>query len=90
VGGRGKCSLRMVVLDEKGSSDKVIVEVGKSYRLNYGKGNPNNQTIHVRGIVDDDIVVYRVWRRRWQSWHYVTEPMYFFELNESVIKEASR
>ena len=36
--------------------------------------DPGIGKIHVRGFVDEHIVVYRYWRRRKQYWQYMTIP----------------
>lgn len=46
---------------------------GKSLERFYNDGNINNAILHVRAIVDADIVVYRVWVRRRQVWSYRVE-----------------
>jgi hypothetical protein len=44
----------------------ALLQPGRKVRMNYGVGNPNNELRHVRAIVDDDQIVYRVWQyRRW-------------------------
>ena len=44
-----------------------LLQPGQSFHIFYYKGNPNNRLVHVRGIVDDQIVT-RSWgyhRCRW-------------------------
>lgn len=42
---------------------------GASFRVNYGRGNPNNRLFHVRGEVDGRAIV-RTWRTDKVSWRY--------------------
>ena len=61
--------------DEKLARD--MIEVGKAY-IKYPDlppRHPNRAKIHVRGIVDDDIVVYRRWSQAKRRWYYATEHM---------------
>lgn len=66
------------------------IEVGKSYRINYGVGNINNKLIHVRGIVDGDIVVYREWWKSKKYWRYFVNDMLYFDMLfwDGIMKEA--
>ena len=54
--------------------------VGKSYRLFYNEGNHNNKKMHIRAIVDGDIIVYRYWRYGKQRWQYIVDDMIFWEV----------
>lgn len=56
-----------------------IIEVGRSYRVNFGPGNINNHTLHVRAVVDGDQYVCRRWSRR-KGWMYVVEDISWLEL----------
>lgn len=56
---------------------------GAVIKLDYGENNPNNKTMHVRAIVDDDMIVYRVWSQSKQIWRYHVEGVYFFTLGYS-------
>lgn len=62
-----------------------LLQVGNTIRLTYpdvgGKPNPNNETVHVRAIVDDDQIVTNVWSRTKQRWVYEIRHRYFFELH---------
>ena len=55
-------------------------EVGKCYKLSYGKNDWNNKLIHVRAIVDEDWFVYRWWSRHKKRWRYTIEINYMFKL----------
>jgi len=48
----------------------VNIQNGKSYRIFFSEGNLNNGCIHVRGIIDNDIIIYRDWSKRKQRWCY--------------------
>lgn len=61
-------------------ADKPIaITAGKSFRIYYGEGNVNNRTIHIRAIVDDQ-VVYRFWVRSKRRWQYEVESTYGLSL----------
>ncbi len=49
-----------------------LLRPGKAVRLFYNEGNPNNEIRHIRAVVDDEFIVYRVWtpRRKWM--YYIT------------------
>lgn len=48
------------------------VKIGDKILLRYGKGHSANETLHVRGFVDGQIVL-AVWSRRKQRFRYQTE-----------------
>lgn len=52
------------------------LEVGQTLKINFGRGNVNNGTLHVRAIVDTYCVVVRRWRGRW---HYKAEDLDYFQ-----------
>jgi len=49
------------------------IQVGDKLRIYWGPDNLNNQTVHVRGFVDDRIIV-KEWSNRWHSWEYFELP----------------
>jgi hypothetical protein len=51
----------------------ALLAPGVALRLDYGPDNVNNKIRHIRAIVDDDEVVYRVWSYRRQRWAYQVE-----------------
>lgn len=54
--------------------------IGKTYKLTFGgEGNPNNKRIHIRAIIDGQ-VIYRHWSQRKQNWYYAVESLYYFSL----------
>ena len=57
---------------------------GQSYKLNLGKGNPNNKTMHIRAVVDDEAVVYRVWSRHKQGWRYKLDTLSLFAMYDAA------
>ena len=44
-----------------------LFEAGQKWRIDFGKGNINNKTIHVCAIVDGHIV-YKYWLKHKQRW----------------------
>lgn len=54
-----------------------MLQPGKKVKVFYGEKNINNETRHIRAIIDEEYIVYRVWYR---SWHYRVEHRYDFEL----------
>lgn len=67
-----------------------MVEVGKKYRIDYGKGNLNNQLIHIRAKVDDEYYVYKVWFKRINNWKYFLENEFYFKrrIDSGNLKEV--
>ena len=59
---------------------KELLKPGNKLRLFFDEGNINNKRIHIRAIIDDDYVVYKIWSRRKQIWYYQVEYIYFFKL----------
>jgi len=56
------------------------LKVGGTYQLTFGgEGNLNNKRIHIRAILDGQ-VVYRHWSKRKQNWYYAIEGLYYFSL----------
>ena len=55
----------------------AYIKPGATLRLFWGEGNPNNQTIHIRAIVDDEYVVSRFWSHS-KGWRYQIEWGYWF------------
>ena len=58
------------------------IQVGSSFRIYYDEDNPNNKVIHVRGLVDDQIVI-RHWNYRRQCWTYEIKNHIYFEVLEN-------
>jgi hypothetical protein len=58
---------------------KLLLGEGRVYRINYGKGNPNNSRIHLVAAVEGQWV-FKSWSRGHRSWRYAIEPLFFFEL----------
>ena len=67
-----------------------LVQPGHRLRLYFNEGNPNNQIRHIRAIVDDDQVVYRVWSHG--SWYYHVVWLYSFWLawQDGVLRPAQQ
>lgn len=57
-----------------------MLQPGKKVKLFYNEGNPNNELRHIRAIVDDEYIVYRVWSRHKQYWIYHVNWIYDFHL----------
>lgn len=60
-----------------------------SFRIIYSEDSPNNETMHVRGIVDG-MAVLRVWQPRRQRWHYRVERPVFFHVLEDNIRHITK
>lgn len=58
---------------------KTLLMPGKKVRIFYGDGNVNNQIRHIRAIVDEEQVVYRVWTHS-RGWYYKVEWVLGFEI----------
>jgi len=58
----------------------AMLQPGTAVRVDYGKNNINNELRHIRAIVDDDQVVYKVWSPRKQTWQYHVKWLYGFLL----------
>ena len=56
---------------------------GKTIRRYYGKNSIANARMHIRDIVDDIHIVYRVWNYHTRNWSYHIDDIYlFFLMNE--------
>jgi hypothetical protein len=56
------------------------LQPGKKIRVFYYEGNRNNELRHIRAIVDEKWIVYKVWWPSKQRWHYAVESRYLFEM----------
>jgi hypothetical protein len=57
-----------------------LVKVGNKLKVFYNEGNSNNETIHIRGIIDKDQVIVRKWINHCKDWKYRIEWIYWFEI----------
>lgn len=58
-----------------------ILQPGNKVRV-YGHPRKSKNTLfHIRAVVDEEYVVYKVWSRRKQYWVYGVEHIYFFYLH---------
>lgn len=57
-----------------------MLQPGQKVKVSYNPGNIHNQVRHIRGIIDDDYVVYRVWSKKRRDWSYHIKHRYDFEL----------
>jgi hypothetical protein len=62
------------------------LQPGRMLRRYFNPGNINNGTVHVRAIVDGDIVVTREWSRTKQSWRYQTHDRDWYR----ILREAGQ
>lgn len=44
--------------------------VGKAIKLNLGKGNEQNKIMHIRGVIDQDQIIYKQWSKQSHQWEY--------------------
>jgi hypothetical protein len=63
------------------------LQPGNKLKIFYNEGNPNNSTIHILGIVDEEIekrktklIVYKKWLKHKKYWDYRVETFLFFHL----------
>jgi len=52
---------------------------GQTWRIFFSQDNPNNRTVHIRAIVDDEYVVSRTWSQRKQYWIYDCQHASYFD-----------
>jgi hypothetical protein len=57
-----------------------MLQPGQKIKVFYGEGNINNEIRHIRAIVDNDFIVYRVWSKRNRMWMYNIADKYNFEV----------
>lgn len=69
---------------------KIRIKPGEKYKIFFEKDNPNNESIQIRSIIDEDQVVYRKLNKDEQSLSYHIGSVYYFELLQAggVIKKA--
>ena len=63
------------------------IRAGNTIRIYHNKKNPNNKLMHIRAIIDDDQVVYRVWNSHKRGWMYAVMSIYLLGLfdNSNVL-----
>ena len=54
---------------------------GKKVRRYFGKKDRRNQLMHIRAVVDEEYIVYRVWSRRRRWWVYKIDWWYYFYMD---------
>jgi hypothetical protein len=54
-----------------------MLQPGQKIKEFYGEGNINNRTLHIRAIVDDNAIVFRVWAGG--TWNYHVSSRYNLE-----------
>lgn len=60
---------------------KALVDCMQSGTVWHFKRMPNEiEVIHIRSVVDDEYIVYRVWSTRKRHWRYHIDWRYLFEL----------
>ncbi len=57
-----------------------LIKPGNKVRVFYNNGNINNEIRHIRAIVDNDQVVYRVWNKHKRRWVYYVEWVVKFQI----------
>ena len=57
------------------------IKPGNKLKLCYSENNTRNKTIHIRGVVDDQII-FRHWLTHKKRWNYRVEPFMYFHLRE--------
>ncbi|WP_319575150.1 hypothetical protein [uncultured Desulfobacter sp.] len=72
------------------NAKKIRIEPGEKYKIFFEKDNPNNESIQIRSIIDEDQVVYKKLSKEEQSVSYHIGSVYYFELLQAggVIKKA--
>lgn len=67
-------SLKMPFAEEKLPEwVKTLAQV----QFYWNENNPNNETVHVRAIVDEDKIIVRIWMGR-TGWRYTVRDAYWF------------
>jgi hypothetical protein len=62
------------------------------WRIDFGPNNLNNELLHIRAIVDDNVVVYRTWLRHKRRWRYSAKYFQEFEwlMERGVMKRVGK
>jgi hypothetical protein len=67
------------IVAKKRTLDEML-QPGQKIKVFYSERNPNNQIRHIRAIVDNEFIAYRVWSKRKRLWMYNIQHRYNFEL----------
>jgi hypothetical protein len=57
------------------------LQVGDKVRFYFNDGNPNNKTVQIRAIVDENKIVVRRWHG-FAGWSYWVENQFYFDICE--------
>ncbi len=57
-----------------------MLQPGNKVKVFISKENIHNQLRHIRAIIDNEYIVYKVWFKSKQDWRYFIEHVYKFEL----------
>jgi len=68
-----------------------MIQVGDKYEVYYGPKNPNNiKKLHVLAVVDEDVIVYKLWNKYRKRWIYKVDAIgyldYLLELGDMFPK----
>ena len=68
-------------------ADVMVIEWSqyKTLRIVYGEGNINNKLYHIRGQVDDNLIVRR-WLKHKQRWQYECLSGVFLGVNNDYLE----
>lgn len=57
-----------------------MVQPGKAVRLAFPPPNVNNEIRHIRAVVDDECVVFRVWLKHKKRWVYRCDDLIYYQI----------
>jgi len=63
------------------------IKIGDKYKIFFDENNVNNEIIHIVGIIDNDMIVYKHYGEHKKRWFYKIEHKAYFKLlNEFMSK----
>jgi hypothetical protein len=57
----------------------ALLQPGQKVRFDYGEPSPNNRVCHIRAIIDEEYIAFRVWSKTRRRWLYYIDDVYFFQ-----------
>lgn len=72
--------MRLINGEEAPAEFQAMLSLGNKVKLDLGDDNPNTAIYHILAIVDNDQIVYKVWRKDNRQWYYKVDNAYLLYL----------
>lgn len=72
--------MKLINGQEAPAEFQALLSPGNKVKLDLGDNNPNTAIYHILSIVDNDQIVYKVWRKDNRQWYYKVDNAYLLYL----------